>query len=77
MKNNTNKGKMIPLILCLIMGNFGVHRFYMGKWKSGLIMLGLYLIFPPATGIWMIVDLVKIIKGSLIKNTQEVGANTL
>ncbi len=33
------KSYVVALALGLILGCFGVHRFYVGKWKTGLAML--------------------------------------
>lgn len=36
--------RLLALLLCFFLGNFGVHRFYTGRRKSALIMAGLGLI---------------------------------
>ncbi|TXH50828.1 MAG: TM2 domain-containing protein [Desulfurellales bacterium] len=33
----------LALILCIVFGALGVHRFYLGRYKTGLLMLGLSL----------------------------------
>ncbi len=47
------KSYVVALALALFFGCFGVHRFYVGKWKSGLAMLVLTL-----TGFLSIVSVV-------------------
>ncbi len=46
------KNRMLTLTLACLGGFLGLHRFYLGRWKSGLLMLltlgGLFL--------WWIVD---------------------
>ena len=36
---NVNKG--IYLVLCLLVGGAGLHKFYSGKWGQGLLYLAL------------------------------------
>ena len=55
----SKKNKITALILCVLFGFFGVHRFYVGKIGTGLLYLftgGLFLI-------GYIVDIILIIKG--------------
>ena len=50
------KNRLVALLLCVFLGVFGAHRFYLGKWKSGLVQLltlGVY-------GIWTLIDVVLI-----------------
>jgi len=37
------KSKMVALVLCIFVGALGTHRFYMGSWGWGLVILGLNL----------------------------------
>lgn len=37
--NKSNKEKIVALILCIFLGTLGVHRFYVGKSKSGILYL--------------------------------------
>ena len=59
--NISPKSRLVALLLCLFLGCIGVHRFYVGKNGTGILMivtLGGFL------GIWVIIDLVMIIVGS-------------
>lgn len=71
------KSKVIAVILLLLLGFLGVHKFYLGKNKEGIIFLIGWIIavlfaslnFPPFTlfpmamlGIALLVDLVLILK---------------
>lgn len=52
--------KLIMALVCWFLGGFGVHRFLMGysNWWLMLITLG-------GCGIWTIIDLIKILTGSM------------
>lgn len=38
------KSMLVAYLLWLVLNIFGVHRFYMGKWFTGLLMLGMTLL---------------------------------
>jgi len=70
--NNPNKKDwLVTLLLCLFLGELGVHRFYVGKIGTGILQL----ITLGGCGIWYLVDLIFIItqkftdsNGNLITN---------
>lgn len=52
---------MVPAaLLCFFLGFLGLHRFYVGKIGTGILMI---LTFG-GLGIWALIDLVMIIVGS-------------
>ena len=53
---NSEKSFVATLLLCVLLGVFGVHRFYVGKVGTGIIQL---LTFG-GLGIWALVDLIMI-----------------
>lgn len=55
-----NKGFVPALLLCFFLGTFGVHRFYVGKVGTGILML----LTLGGLGIWALVDFVMIAVGS-------------
>lgn len=54
------KSRSVALLLCLFLGFFGVHRFYVGKKITGVV----WLLSVGVAGIGWIVDLVTIAIGS-------------
>lgn len=60
-KSDFKEREFLPvLLLCLLFGIIGIHRFYVGKKGTGILMIlslgGLW--------IWVLIDLIKILTGS-------------
>lgn len=54
------KGFVPALLLCLLLGFLGAHRFYVGKIGTGILML----LTLGGLGIWNLVDLIIIAVGN-------------
>jgi len=52
--------RLVALILCILLGFLGIHRFYVGKWGTGLLML----LTGGLLGIWVIIDIILIAVGA-------------
>ena len=59
--STSDKGKTTAILLCLFLGGIGVHRFYLGYTMYGVIQL----LTLGGLGIWALIDLVRLITGSL------------
>jgi TM2 domain-containing membrane protein YozV len=54
------KGFVPTLLLCFFLGVFGVHRFYVGKILTGILMI----LTLGGLGIWSLIDFIMIAVGS-------------
>ncbi|MGL2986978.1 TM2 domain-containing protein [Flavobacterium sp. RSSA_27] len=57
----SGKSQVIALILALLVGAIGIHRFYLGYTWQGIVQL----LTLGACGIWSLIDLIRIITGDL------------
>jgi len=56
----SEKGFVPTILLCFFLGTFGIHRFYVGKIGTGILML----ITFGGLGIWTLVDFIIIVCGN-------------
>lgn len=59
MSGTSEKSRGIALILAIVLGVFGAHRFYVGKIGTGVLMICTF----GGLGIWYLVDVVMIASG--------------
>ena len=55
------KSKLTAILLCFFLGVLGIHRFYLGYTITGVIQLLTFGGFL----IWVIIDFIRLITGSL------------
>ena len=51
---------LVTLLLCLLLGYFGIHRFYTKNWIAGILQL----MTGGGCGIWWLIDLILIVAGT-------------
>jgi TM2 domain-containing membrane protein YozV len=61
-KNNSISNRWLAtFLLCVLLGVFGAHRFYLGRTGTGILMLITFGGF----GIWYLIDLILVIVGQM------------
>ena len=55
------KSQLIALLLVILVGGLGIHRFYLGYTWQGIVQL----LTAGGCGIWWLIDLIRIITGDL------------
>lgn len=58
----SEKSRLAALLLCLFLGVLGIHRFYVGKIGTGILMI--ILMFTGIGEIWLLIDFIMIIAGA-------------
>jgi TM2 domain-containing membrane protein YozV len=53
----SKKGFVPTILLCFFLGTLGVHRFYVGKIGTGIVML----ITLGGFGVWTLIDFIMIV----------------
>lgn len=66
----STKSRRVALLLCLLFGALGVHRFYVGRWHGAVVMLVIFIGFGwlaglgfIVAGVWALVDFIMICAG--------------
>lgn len=59
--SSDGKSQLLALLLVLFVGGLGIHRFYLGYTWQGVVQL----LTLGGCGIWVLVDLIRIITGDL------------
>jgi len=56
----SEKRALAAFLLCLLLGVFGAHRFYVGRTKSAVLQL----LTLGGLGLWMLADLIMLVTGT-------------
>jgi len=67
--SSDGKSQVTALLLCIFLGGLGIHRFYLGYTWQGIVQL----LTLGGLGIWVLIDLVRIITGDLKPKDGEYG----
>lgn len=62
--NASGKSQLVALILAILVGVLGIHRFYLGYTTYGIIQL----LTAGGCGIWALIDIIRIATGDLKPN---------
>ena len=54
------KSRTVAAVLCFFLGALGIHRFYVGKVGTGVLMI----VTLGGLGIWALIDFIMILVGS-------------
>lgn len=58
--NVSPRSRTVAAVLAFFLGPFGIHRFYVGKVGTGILMI----VTLGAFGIWTLIDFIMILVGS-------------
>ena len=59
------KSKLVAVLLAFFLGSIGIHDFYLGYTKNGIIKIVLTCCTGVGGGIWALIDFIRLLTGSL------------
>ncbi len=63
--NGEQKSKLVAVLLAFFLGGFGIHDFYLGYTKNGIIKIVLSVCTGVGGSIWALIDFIRLLTGSL------------
>ena len=66
------KSKLVAVLLAFFVGGFGIHDFYLGYSKNGIIKIVLTVCTGVGGSIWALIDFIRLLTGSLDKDANGV-----
>ena len=63
--NGEQKSKHVAVLLAFFLGGFGIHDFYLGYTKNGIIKIVLSVCTGVGGSIWALIDFIRLLTGSL------------
>lgn len=59
------KSKLVAVLLCFFLGGIGIHDFYLGNSKNGIIKIILTVCTGFGGGVWALIDFIRLLTGSI------------
>lgn len=63
--NDEQKSKLVAVLLAFFLGSIGIHDFYLGYTKNGIIKIILTVCTGIGGSIWALIDFIRLLTGSL------------
>lgn len=63
--NGDEKSKLVAVLLAFFLGSLGIHDFYLGYTKYGIIKIVLTLCTGVGGGIWALIDFIRLLTGGI------------
>ena len=73
--NGEQKSKLVAVLLAFFLGSIGVHDFYLGYKKNGIIKIVLTVCTVFGGSIWALIDFIRLLTGSLHTDANGVELN--
>lgn len=64
------KSKLVAGLLGILLGGWGIHQFYLGDVKAGIIRIVVSLVTCGIGGIWGFIEGIMILTGKIDKDAQ-------
>lgn len=71
-QNGEQKSKLVAVLLAFFLGGIGIHDFYLGYTKYGVIKIVLTVCTGIGGSIWALIDFIRLLTGSLDKDANGV-----
>lgn len=63
--NGEGKSKLVAVLLAFFLGSIGIHDFYLGYTKYGIIKIVLTVCTGVGGSIWALIDFIRLLTGSI------------
>lgn len=70
--NGEQKSKLVAVLLAFFLGGIGIHDFYLGYTKNGVIKIVLTVCTGIGGSIWALIDFIRLLTGAIDKDANGV-----